>query len=278
MEINSICHIYFSPTGTSREIAHAVSRDLPNIPKRDINMTVLPNRHECIKEDVLAIIAVPVYGGRIAPTALDRLKNISGENTPAVIIAVYGNRSYDMALTELNDWSSEHGFIPVAAGAFIGEHSYSNEQYPIAAGRPDEKDINAAASWGQKIAVLLNTCASIKAISSLDSKKLGAPAKNFAMFRFMAAVVILKMRHVAVPRIPETDAGKCIKCGICAKICPTGAIDKEDLLSSDPKKCIRCCACVKGCPQDARTYNTPFASILHGTMKKRKEPYLLISE
>ena len=86
-----------------------------------------------------------MYGGRLPADAVKRLSNLKGHNTPAVIVVVYGNREYEDALLELNDLAIEAGFKPVAAGAFIGEHSYSNKDSPIAHGRPDEKDIGHVA-------------------------------------------------------------------------------------------------------------------------------------
>lgn len=105
MKIESVCHIYFSPTKTSREIAYAVSRAFPDLPKRDINLTVGAPELQVLKPEELAIIAVPVYGGHIAPTAQKRLQNLLGDHTPVVLIAVYGNRSYGDTLLELDAWS-----------------------------------------------------------------------------------------------------------------------------------------------------------------------------
>ncbi len=279
MKIESVCHIYFSPTKTSRKIAHAVSRDFPDMSKRDINLTVNAPEEQVIKGNEIAIIAVPVYGGHIAPTAIKRLQYLSGENTPAIIIAVYGNRSYGNTLTELNSWCGQHGFIPVAAAAFIGEHSYSNDLYPIADGRPDEKDKNSAAQMGQKILLLLRTCTSIQDIRPINTDKLKSPVNDFAMLRFFVSVMItLKIKHTPISPAPSTDLEKCTECGTCAQICPTGAIDNQKPSFSDPELCIKCCACVKSCPQTARSYLTPFAPILCRTMKKRKEPLFFQAE
>ena len=273
MKIESVCHIYFSPTKTSRKIAHAVSRDFEDILKRDIDLTVgIPDK-EVIKSHELAIIAVPVYGGHIAPTAIERLHHFSGENTPAIIIAVYGKRSYGNTLSELNSWCVEHGFIPIAAVAFIGEHSYSSDLYPIANGRPDGKDENTAVQIGQKILSFLQTFPSIDVVQPINPNKLKSPANDFAMLRFFASVIVaLKIKHAPLSLAPNTDLEKCTDCGVCAQICPTGAIDIRQPSFSNPELCIKCCACVKGCPQTARSYQTPFAPILYRTMKKRKEP------
>ena len=73
-------------------------------------------------DDELTIIAAPVYGGRVAETAMERFRMFrSAHHAPVVPVVLYGNRDYEDALKELCDLVSEQGFVPVAAGAFIGE-------------------------------------------------------------------------------------------------------------------------------------------------------------
>ena len=60
--------------------------------------------------------------------AVGRLREIRGEGTPAIVLAVYGNRSFGTAVAELASFVAERGFVPVAAGAFVGEHSYSTPE------------------------------------------------------------------------------------------------------------------------------------------------------
>ena len=52
---------------------------------------------------------------------------------------------------------------------------------------------------------------------------------------------------------PLTDMEKCTQCGLCAEICPMGAIDHEDV-SKVPGICIKCGACEKKCPVQAKYY------------------------
>lgn len=66
-------------------------------------------------------------------------------NCTAIIVVVYGNWDYVDALIELRDIAVKMGFKPIAAAAFIGEHSFSTEDSPIAYGRPDISDLNIAA-------------------------------------------------------------------------------------------------------------------------------------
>ena len=97
----------------------------------------------------LCVIAVPVYGGRVATTALQRLQRLKGNGSPAILVVVYGNRDYEDALLELRDTAVQLGFVPLTAGAFIGEHSFSTPELPIAAGRPDADDLQQAREFGK---------------------------------------------------------------------------------------------------------------------------------
>lgn len=63
----------------------------------------------------------------------------------------FGNRNYDDALIELRDLLESTGFRTVAAGAFVGEHSFS---YTLGAGRPDAADIAKAEAFADEILAL----------------------------------------------------------------------------------------------------------------------------
>jgi uncharacterized protein (DUF362 family)/NAD-dependent dihydropyrimidine dehydrogenase PreA subunit len=49
----------------------------------------------------------------------------------------------------------------------------------------------------------------------------------------------------------EVDKEKCLKCGICDKICPVDAITYTPYPVWDFKKCIRCHCCIETCPHHA---------------------------
>ena len=130
---------YFSPTGTSRRVAEAVGRGL-----NCAQTVVCDATHDAVsvaaERGDAAVFAVTVYGGHAAPLALRRLDAVRGDGTPAVVVVLYGNRAYEHAACELADFVAARGFVPVAAAAFVGEHSYSTARWPIAAGRPDGDD------------------------------------------------------------------------------------------------------------------------------------------
>ena len=91
----------------------------------------------------------------MALKARERMSAIRGCDTKCVIVAVYGNRAFENALTDMDTFASSLGFMPVAAAAFVGEHSYSTADNPIAVGRPDAADLAEAERFGHNIALAL---------------------------------------------------------------------------------------------------------------------------
>jgi len=51
----------------------------------------------------------------------------------------------------------------------------------------------------------------------------------------------------------EVDEKKCIKCGICFKRCPAGAVrwQKKETAFIEKDKCVKCLSCITNCPSDA---------------------------
>ena len=133
MKYSNIHLIYFSPTHTSAKIAYAIAEGMGATSMSESDVTCESLDMEEYIDDELTIIAAPVYGGRVAETAMERFRMFrSAHHAPVVPVVLYGNRDYEDALKELCDLVSEQGFVPVAAGAFIGEHSFSRKGMPIA--------------------------------------------------------------------------------------------------------------------------------------------------
>lgn len=137
---------------------------------KEIDLTPASNATSIEAENTLTIIAVPTYAGRVAQTALDRLKIIKAHQSPAIIAVLYGNRDYEDALIELRDTVNELGFIPISGGTFIGEHSYSTSTMPTAPGRPDPSDLQIAKTLGRKSVEQLHIYGSASDIPLLEVK------------------------------------------------------------------------------------------------------------
>ena len=135
MKYSNIHLIYFSPTHTSAKIVYAIAEGMGATSMSESDVTCESLDMEEYIDDELTIIAAPVYGGRVAETAMERFRMFrSAHHAPVVPVVLYGNRDYEDALKELCDLVSEQGFVPVAAGAFIGEHSFSRRGCPLPRG------------------------------------------------------------------------------------------------------------------------------------------------
>lgn len=258
MRVKNIQPVYFSPTHTSAKIVTAIAEGTGIIVNKEIDLTYPCADQKVISTDSLAIIGVPTYAGRVAPTALERLQKIKGDNTPAIIVVLYGNRDYEDALLELRDTVKQLGFVPVAGGAFIGEHSYSTEEFPTAARRPDRSDLQIATEFGKNIREQLDQYADIKELPVLEVKG------NFPY----------KENKPKTLATPITIDELCTQCQYCIEICPVETIELKEEIVSDPEVCIKCCACVKECPHGARVFTTPFSEFLFKNFHERKEPEL----
>lgn len=126
MIIKSVTSIYFSPTGTTKNIIYSIINGMGIIENISINLTdhkIRDTAAPIINGDIV-IIGVPVYEERIPKVVHNFLNSLNGNKKPLVLVAVYGNFSYGIALNELNFIAKNRGFNVVAACSFIGEHSF----------------------------------------------------------------------------------------------------------------------------------------------------------
>ncbi len=224
--------LYFSATGTTARVVKAIAEGIGARAKEyDLTMPFYRAREVNYGQNDVVIVGSPVYGGRIPNFLADYLAQVKGQNTPAVLVVVYGNRDYDDALRELQDILEPNGFIGIAGAAFIGEHSYTNK---VATGRPDRDDLEAARDFGARINAKLATLKDISAVSRLMVKG-NSPYKDRAPQLLIA------------PKINQS----CTQCGMCAEQCPMQAINWNNFNDIDAGKCILCCSCVKRCPVSA---------------------------
>lgn len=264
--IKTLRLVWFSPTGTTQRILRAVAGGIKHDTTDMIDLAIPGARKQKLytSEEDLLVVAVPVYMGRVPALLLEWLNGITADGTPAVCVVVYGNRAFENALIELEDILRKRGCVPIAGAAYVGEHSYSSSEIPIAVSRPDERDLEAARSFGRKVMEKLQTCTSPESLPVLDIPG-HIPNEE--------AVRIWDVDFIAV-------SNKCSQCGTCSEKCPVGAINTTNSYLIDITKCITCCACIRNCPQKARTMKPgpvkDAALRLNRLHKERKEPVCFI--
>ena len=251
--------IYFSPTHTSRTVAQAVAEGLGplGLTARDVDLTPAAARGGLaleLGEGDVAVVAFPVYAGRVPRVVAEALAGVSGGGALAVPVAVYGNRDFDDALVEAADLLEAAGFGLLAAGAFVGEHSFTRL---VGTDRPDAADVEAAVALGAAAADKL------AALGGARPEPLALPG-NRPYTEYKADLPFTPL---------TTDA--CTECGACARVCPMDAIDPADVRVVDAR-CITCNACVKICPVAAKTFaGTPVEGVAHMLQENcaaRREP------
>lgn len=230
MTLYNIC---FSARGTTQTCSSIIAR-ATGMETRDVNWLANPCTAPLTigREDRL-LFSMPVYAGYIPKLCATMAQNLQGDRTLAAIVAVYGNRHYDNALIQMKDLLDARGFVVVAAGAFVAEHSIFTN---VAKGRPDERDRQAMTDFGAHCAKLF------RAQSCTEVTVPGDPAYNADI-------------AINLPFKPDAD-DSCTDCGACADICPTGAISRDNVRVTNADLCINCGACMRVCPTGARGYHS----------------------
>lgn len=218
----------FSPSGGTKRAAELLAGMLGEV-KQWRDLTDPKQRAVGLDEKDLLLLALPVYAGQI-PAVDGLLDELSGQNTPCILLAAYGNRRYDDALAQMRGKLQENGFCCVGGAAVVTPHIFAPE---LGAGRPDVQDCALLADFAcrirEKLAEGVQREVGMPGLADPEPKK-------------------------AVPVPKSRDRETCVRCGLCARRCPTGAMDTQSL-EWDMARCISCMACVCACPKGALSFD-----------------------
>ncbi len=237
--------IAFSPCFTTEKSARLLGEALAeelNIPMEQIRFTSLRER-EKVHEfgvDEFVIVASPTYAGKLPNKIMPDFKaKLLGSNTDAAALVTYGNRAYENSLAELSAILKANRFNITAAAALVNEHSMAH----IAQGRPDSRDAAEIKEFAKRTAdkIKAGDCSDPKIPGDADAPYYVPKQENGEPAKFL-------------PAKPKTDPGKCVNCGMCARVCPMGSINPDDP-SDVPGICIKCHACVNRCTKHAKYFD-----------------------
>ncbi len=231
--MTTVRSITFSPTGSTQRIAKTMARAISDV-YTDTDLTQSDFAGLNCAED-LAVIAMPVYAGRVPAVAMERLKLIEGSGKRAICVVVYGNRAYEDALLELTDTCQAAGFKVIGAAAVVARHSVIPA---IAETRPDARDLQN-----------LEAFARVAVSKPQNDAKLQLPGNR-------------PYREVKPSGVVPVVSDACVGCRRCALHCPVKAVSFEDPHQTDSQKCILCMRCVHRCPVGARALPQPVQEAL----------------
>ncbi len=310
--------MFFSGTGTTEKIVTAVAEvisrtidgepeyiaDAPmdfviyRVPDYDFTPPAARKKEYHFGPRDIVVFGVPVIAGRVPNVLLPFLKTLDGGGALAVPVVLYGNRNFDDALIELRNILEEQGFHTVAGAAFIGEHSFSRV---LAAGRPDEADLDVAVEFGkavaEKIASLCRKAAE-KLAEESDAQSGETVDGMEALGPVLEEVCPVEVdgqdpirpyyipqdrqgNHINILKVkPKVHEDKCTRCGICISACPMGSIRWTDKAVAVEGICIKCCGCEKKCPEGVFYFDDE-GYLYHKTELElgypdRKEPKLFV--
>ena len=245
MNIEKVWALSFSATGTTDKLtctaAEAAAKVL-GVPMETIGFTKPADREKAYAFGPadLVVVGSPTYAGKMPNKIMPDFKEkLTGNGAAAVALVTYGNRSFDNSLAELNAVLTAGGFTVVAGGAFVCRHAFSDM---LADGRPDFDDRRQAAELGEKAA---------EKLLSGDVTAVTVPGDAEAPYYVPKGTDGQPAKFLKAK--PLTDLSKCSNCGVCARSCPTGAIDPENV-AEVTGVCIKCQACVRKCTRKAKYF------------------------
>ena len=202
MKINELKLVYFSPTGSTRKIIMETARSI-ELKSVSFDLSVYKEKKPVLKfgANDFVLFGIPVYYGRVPALFMEYLENISGDNTPAALVATYGCRQYEDALLELKNAAEKRGFKIIGAAAFPAEHSIVPV---IGARRPGKADLKTAAEYGTELNRRLRK------------------ENDFSGLNLMVPGNTPYRKYGKNSLFPKADTSLCTECGACAKVCPRG--------------------------------------------------------
>ena len=274
MEFKKVLAVYFSATGTTQKIVTKIADELAQvalISSESLDFTQLSARETPLRFSPgdIVIFGMPVIAGRVPNVLLNYLDTMEGNNAATVPVVLYGNRNYDDALIELRDILEKRGFHPIAAAAFIGEHSFSAI---LAKGRPDSADLQIAKEFAFK------TAKKAQSLSTYNDSLIRVDGTPFP-YRGYYKPQDRYGNPIDIRKVKPLTNSDCNNCMICAEVCPMGSINPDNV-KEVPGICIKCCACLKKCPQNAKYFdNEDFLyhkQELEDTWTRRAKPQVFL--
>lgn len=193
------------------------------------------NASESVYEDLVLIF--PVHCQNIPDTVKAFLKRVSVENL--TVVATYGKMCPGNVLQEIQ---KKYCRNVVAAALVPAKHTYIEDDTRF--------------------------CDFQKLDELIEKIKSPSPIQLPRLYKNPLANLFPNLRSRLGAKMVKSKS--CNGCGVCAKICPLGAIRS----GVTDKRCIRCAGCVNACPQGALKLKLTLPLRLY--LKKKKTDKIII--
>ena len=233
---------YFTGTGNSLFAAKTLARDGEEVISVIEAVRSKAFRYALKEGEPLGFV-FPVYFYTVSDPVLKLVRNLTVENASFVYAVIPCGASTGAAGGFLKNELKKRGLelqrvdaLVVPDGALIF--------YDIDAPEKMEKQLDAATK----------ELASIK--QSIDNRE-----GNRITGSSVLGKIGLAAYHACMSTKPFHADEKCVGCGKCASICPSGAIEMVDGRPAWTKnKCLKCCGCINRCPVSAIQYGKKTAA------------------
>ncbi len=242
---------YFSPAGTTRKVAEQIQQALQKeqiaaeLNDLSVHGATLASHLKKAAQPFVLWLGSPVYCDHALPPVLEQLAtlpaNLQGYSVP---YAVWGGVCSGLALQEMAEILVQKHLPPLAGAKIMAEHcSTWDATKQWEAGRPDAKDLALVDELVGKVVAQLKS----GTVQALDLQKLNYLS---AAQQAESALKSLPKAKTAMGT-PKADEAKCVQCGECVQVCPTGAMSLQPWPTVAAELCILCSQCVRTCPEDA---------------------------
>ena len=199
--------------------------------------------HYTLKEGEKLGFVFPVYFYTVSDPVLELVRHLTVENAGFVYAVIPCGASIGAAGGFLKSELKKRGLELQRLDALV-----------VPDGALIFYDIDAPEKMEQQLAAATKELASIKqAVDRREGNRItGSP---------VLGKVGLAAYHACMSTKAFYADSKCIGCGKCASICPSGAIEMVDGRPAwTKKKCLKCCGCINRCPVSAIQYGKKTAS------------------
>lgn len=271
MKIQRVSALYFSATGNTGKAAQTLVRALAaslGCPWEIRDFTLPQSRERPIELSAgdLAVVALPTYAGKLPNKILPYVQTgICGNGAFALALVTFGNRSFDNSLAELCAALEGNGFHLLGAAAMACRHAFTDK---LAGDRPNQQDLEALKDYAGKVT---------EKLLAGEITSLSIPGDSAAPYYVPKGLDGQPAKFLKAK--PQTRRELCAGCGLCARLCPMGAIDPQDPFIV-PGTCIKCQRCIRSCPQGAKYFDDPaflsHVAMLEENFQEPKENLFLL--